>query len=76
VTDEHPSGFLDDLRIEGGEDSDSGPFVSPETYPLPYGFRPDQREVIITAINKARQLGEPDAPTALAHIANRYLDSE
>lgn len=67
--------FLDDLRVEGGDDDDdSGPFVAPETYPLPYGFRPDQRELIVKAINKARELGEPDAPTALAHIAGLYLD--
>lgn len=70
--DDSPSGFLDDLRVEG-EDEDSGPFISPETYPLPYGFRADQREVIIRSINRARQLGEPDAPTALAHIASIYL---
>lgn len=67
--------FLDDLRVEGGDDDDdSGPFVAPETYPLPYGFRPDQRELIVKAINKARELGEPDAPTVLAHIAGLYLD--
>lgn len=71
---DNPAGFLDDLRVDGGnEESDSGPFVAPETYPLPYGFRPDQREIIIKAISRARELGEPDAPTALAHIATLYL---
>jgi len=69
-----PDGFLDDLRVEGGgDDTDTGPFVASETYPLPYGFRSDQRETIIKAINRARELGEPDAPTALAHIATLYL---
>lgn len=70
-----PSGFLDDLKVEGtiDDDEDSTPFVASETYPLPYGFRAEQRETIIKAINKARQLGEPDAPTALAHIATLYL---
>lgn len=74
-SEENPSGFLDDLRVDGGNNDDdtSGPFVASETYPLPYGFRSDQRETIIKAINKARQLGEPDAPTALAHIATLYL---
>ena len=72
---DEPGGFLDGLRVEGGDDDDdSGPFVSPETYPLPYGFRPDQRALIVKAINKARETGEPDAPTALAHIAGLYLD--
>lgn len=74
-TQDNPAGFLDDLRVEGNDDNeDSGPFVSPETYPLPYGFRTDQREKIIKAINRARELGEPDAPTALAHIATLYLN--
>lgn len=70
-----PSGFLDDLKVEGtiDDDEDSTPFVASETYPLPYGFRAEQREIIIKAINKARELGEPDAPTALAHIATLYL---
>lgn len=66
--------FLDGLRVDGDDDDDSGPFVAPETYPLPYGFRPDQRALIIKAINQARENGEPDAPTALAHIAGLYLN--
>jgi hypothetical protein len=74
---EKPSDFLNGLSVEETPDDldDDGPFVASEKYPLPYGFTSDQRETIIKAINRARELGEPDAPTALQHIATLYLES-
>lgn len=72
-----PSDFLDGLSVDEtpGDLEDDGPFVASEKYPLPYGFTSEQRETVIKAINRARELGEPDAPTALQHIATLYLEN-
>lgn len=67
--------FLDDMRDD--TPPPETPFITPETYPLPYGFRADQRSRIIDAVNKAKTDGDqPDAPTALAYIAGLYLEGK
>jgi ParB-like chromosome segregation protein Spo0J len=65
--------FLDNLKIEKPLE-DETPFVAPDRYPLPYGFEPRQREIIIKAINEAKKETKSEAPEALTYIAELFLE--
>lgn len=72
-------GFISDEQLVSfaqALEEDTTPFIAPEKYPLPFAFYADQREVILKAIEKAKKVGEADAPSALAHIARLYLQND
>jgi len=70
-------GFITNSQIDNFDGlntvEDQEPFVSPEKFPLPFAFWPDQRSIILKAIEKAKKLTGVEAPEALAYIAELYL---